>query len=114
MVRSRASVSLLSFWHLFLAPSLGNSLPVAEVLSEVAAATSLPYNFTLAAYNVTLLNTDRNGIPLVLGQNGMLRHLVQIVADKLTYTLGATSGITSHVTSVRPSLMRLQYVHYFV
>jgi len=30
----------------------------------------LPYNFTLAAVNVTLLNANQTGAPLVLGQGG--------------------------------------------
>ena len=30
----------------------------------------LPYNFTLAAVNVTLPNANQTGAPLVLGQNG--------------------------------------------
>jgi len=31
----------------------------------------LPYNFTLAAVNVTLPNANLTGAPLVLGQDGM-------------------------------------------
>ena len=30
----------------------------------------LPYNFTLAAVNVTLPNANQTGAPLVLGQDG--------------------------------------------
>ncbi|TFK36216.1 hypothetical protein BDQ12DRAFT_253709 [Crucibulum laeve] len=41
----------------------------------------LSWNFTLAAVNTTLPNTNDTGVPLVLGQNG------------------ATSGIIFHVTS---------------
>ncbi|KAF9449846.1 hypothetical protein P691DRAFT_666554 [Macrolepiota fuliginosa MF-IS2] len=34
---------------------------------------TVSYNFTLAAYNITLPNSDRNGAALVLGQNGTER-----------------------------------------
>ncbi len=32
--------------------------------------TDLPYYFTLAAWNTTLPNANKTGVPLVLGQNG--------------------------------------------
>ncbi|KAF9459256.1 hypothetical protein BDZ94DRAFT_1051458 [Collybia nuda] len=46
-----------------------------------ADITSLPYNFTIAAVNTTLPNSNSTGVPLVLGQNG------------------ASTGISFYVTS---------------
>ncbi|KAF5354268.1 hypothetical protein D9756_006968 [Leucocoprinus leucothites] len=74
---------LLCFaWLLLIVPP-GLSNPLSS--SRVADVVTLPYNFTLAAYNTTLPNPNRNGAALVLGQNG------------------ATSGVTPHVTSTRAS-----------
>ncbi|EKM77794.1 hypothetical protein AGABI1DRAFT_76799 [Agaricus bisporus var. burnettii JB137-S8] len=47
--------------------------------------TTLTYNFTLSAYNISRPNDNKIGAPLVLGQNG------------------ATSGVTPHVTSTHAS-----------
>ncbi|TFK66972.1 hypothetical protein BDN72DRAFT_899386 [Pluteus cervinus] len=58
------------------APSDRTITPPATVITP-----TLSYNFTLAAVNTTLPNSNSTGVPLVLGQNG------------------ATSGITFHVTS---------------
>ncbi|KAL0959058.1 hypothetical protein HGRIS_014358 [Hohenbuehelia grisea] len=51
----------------------------------------LPYNFTLAAWNTTLPNTNSTGAPLVLGQNG------------------ATSGFSLQVTSTWASYPYNEY-----
>ncbi|KAL9709662.1 hypothetical protein Ac2012v2_007400 [Leucoagaricus gongylophorus] len=76
---------LCFFWLLLVIPS-GIGYPLlSSALSQFASIATLPYNLTLAAYNITLPNHDNNGAPLVLGQNG------------------ATSGVTPHVTSTRAS-----------
>lgn len=67
MFTSNLIFSCLASFLLFV--SLCSSLPVASS-SGIENIVTLPYNFTLSAYNVTLPNTDKNGAPLVLGQNG--------------------------------------------
>ena len=48
---------------LFPAPALLASTVLAQLRT-------LPYNFTLAAWNKTGTNANDTGVPLVLGQNG--------------------------------------------
>jgi hypothetical protein len=75
MVVFKTSFMLLSFlWLLPVFPS-GFSHPLKF---EVAGISTLPYNFTLAAYNVTLPNYGQNGAPLVLGQNGTYPRFVVV------------------------------------
>jgi hypothetical protein len=63
---------------------------------------TLPYRFTLAAVNATFPNANMTGVPLVLGQDGKSKATRLVQGDILTFhVLGATSGITFHVTSVR-------------
>lgn len=67
---------------------------------------TLPYRFTLAAVNATFPNANLTGVPLVLGQDGESKATRIVHGDILIfhvslYLLGATSGITFHVTSVR-------------
>ncbi|KAJ3575403.1 hypothetical protein NP233_g1125 [Leucocoprinus birnbaumii] len=78
--------SLLCFSLLLVQVPSGFGYPLVQEASiGITGTVTLPYNFTLAAYNTTLPNHDKNGAPLVLGQNG------------------ATSGVTPHVTSTRAS-----------
>ena len=51
----------------FIAAVLLSSHVVAQKTEE-----SLPFNFTLAAFNLTLPNTNTTGAPLVLGQDGVV------------------------------------------
>lgn len=63
---------------------------------------SLPYNFTIAAVNTTLPNTNSTGVPLVLGQNGEYK-LSRQMSTGLNSTLsgsGASTGVSFYVTSV--------------
>lgn len=46
--------------------------------AATVSLTSLPYNFTLAALNLTLPNANLTGAPLVLGQNGGLAFFVML------------------------------------
>ncbi|KAF9002515.1 hypothetical protein BDQ17DRAFT_1243135 [Cyathus striatus] len=60
------------------------SLPLC-LAQDAIPLRELPSNFTLAAVNTTLPNSNATGVPLVLGQDG------------------STSGITFHVTSTYAS-----------
>ncbi|KIM43838.1 hypothetical protein M413DRAFT_68669 [Hebeloma cylindrosporum] len=61
------------------------TLSLVNVASCTVGHRFLPYNFTLAAVNVTLPNANQTGAPLVLGQDG------------------ASSGISFYVTSTYAS-----------
>jgi len=90
--------------HTFLLLSLVN------VASCIDSTGYLPYNFTLAAVNVTLPNANLTGAPLVLGQDGMksLSARVPLINELF---IGASSGISFYVTSVLQFLVMTLKVH---
>ena len=47
---------------------------------------SLPFNFTFAALNLTLPNANATGVPLVLGQNGVVTGAAFEVTSVCTIT----------------------------
>jgi L-cysteine desulfidase len=59
---------MLFFWAVSFTAAVALALQVAAQKIEE----SLPFNFTLAALNLTLPNTNATGVPLVLGQNGVV------------------------------------------
>jgi hypothetical protein len=72
------------------------------ISNTFAHITTVEYNFTLSAYNISFPNDDLTGAALVLGQNGndTCPILLQGFDSQNTHFTGATSGVTPHVTSV--------------